>query len=123
MNDKITNKELKVWLEGEFKAFRAEVSEKINTVRADMDGGFKAVKEEIRGVDACLIERINGLNARLEMIQWGDGYFHCAADDSLVDLFHQASMGRGVFPISVKQEERSRAVRASAAAADALITK
>ena len=57
-DDGITNKELKVWLESEFKAFRAEVS-----------GEFKAVKEEIRGVDARLSEWINGLDVRLELIQ------------------------------------------------------
>lgn len=42
MDDEITNKELKVWLEGE----------------------FKAVKKEVRGVDT-----------RLELIQWGMAIF------------------------------------------------
>ena len=75
MNDEITNKELKVWLEGEFKAFRTDMDGKFKSVRAEMAGEFKAIKEEIRGVDARLSERINGLDARLEMIQWGMAIF------------------------------------------------
>ena len=77
MDDEIPNKELKVWLESE----------------------FKAVKEEIRGVDARLSEWINGLDARLELIQWGMAIFIAPLMIPLVDLFRQASMGRGVFSI------------------------
>lgn len=71
VDDEITNKELKIWLGGKFKAAKEKIRESGRSPeRADKWFGRSA------GIDS--VEH---------------GYFHCAADDSLVDLFRQASMG------------------------------
>lgn len=84
-------------------------------IRAEMSGEFKAVKEEIRGFP--LPERAeNGLDARLELIQWGLAIFIAPLMIPLLIYFAKRAWDEAAsFQFSVK-----RCGRASAAAADDL---
>ena len=67
--EEMTNKELQIWIAGELKSFKAEMTGELKSFRAEMNGELKAIRTEMREGFARVDTRIDAVEARLGSLE------------------------------------------------------
>ncbi len=68
-DQEMTNKELQIWIAGELKSFKAEMTGELKSFRAEVNGELKAIRTEMREGFARVDTRIDAVEARLGSLE------------------------------------------------------